>query len=42
MNAGIRAWIDRHHLLSFVAIAYAFTWTIQGQSITSKAHNPFQ
>jgi len=26
----IRTWIDRHRLPSFVAIAYAFTWTIQG------------
>jgi membrane protease YdiL (CAAX protease family) len=26
----VRAWIDRHRLASFVAIAYAFTWTIQG------------
>jgi membrane protease YdiL (CAAX protease family) len=28
--SGIRAWIDRHRLASFVAIAYAFTWTVQG------------
>ena len=26
----IRTWIDQHRLLSFVGIAYAFTWTIQG------------
>jgi len=30
MSRRIRAWTDRHRLLSFVAIAYAFTWTIQG------------
>jgi membrane protease YdiL (CAAX protease family) len=27
---GIRRWIDRHRLLSFLAIAYAFTWVVQG------------
>jgi len=26
----VRTWIDAHRLLTFVAIAYAFTWTIQG------------
>mgnify|MGYP006876402982 CR=1 FL=1 len=30
MGHSIRARIDRYRLLSFVAIAYAFTWTIQG------------
>ena len=28
--SSVRAWIDRHRLSSFVAIAYGFTWTIQG------------
>jgi membrane protease YdiL (CAAX protease family) len=26
----VRTWIDQHRLPSFVAIAYGFTWTIQG------------
>ena len=30
MSSSVRAWIDRHRLLSFIAIAYAFTWTVQG------------
>ncbi|WP_049981135.1 CPBP family intramembrane glutamic endopeptidase [Halolamina rubra] len=30
MSDRIRSWIDRHRLITFVAIAYAFTWTIQG------------
>jgi len=30
MGRGLRAWIDQHRLASFVAIAYSFTWTIQG------------
>ncbi len=29
-DAGARAWIDRHRLAAFVAIAYSFTWVIQG------------
>jgi len=30
MSSGIRALIDQHRLVSFVGIAYAFTWTVQG------------
>jgi len=30
MSSGIRALIDQHRLVSFVVIAYAFTWTVQG------------
>ncbi|MCU4802080.1 CPBP family intramembrane metalloprotease [Halobacteria archaeon HArc-gm2] len=34
-DAGVRAWIDRHRLASFVGIAYAFTWVIQGALLVS-------
>ena len=27
---GARAWVERHQLAAFLAIAYAFTWTVQG------------
>ena len=30
MNSRLRSWINRHRLLSFIVIAYTFTWTIQG------------
>ena len=29
-STGIRSWIERHQLAAFIAIAYAFTWVIQG------------
>jgi membrane protease YdiL (CAAX protease family) len=32
---GMRRRIDRHRVLSFLAIAYAFTWTIQGALLAS-------
>jgi membrane protease YdiL (CAAX protease family) len=35
MAPSVRSWIDRHRLLSFIAITYAFTWIIQGVVITS-------
>jgi membrane protease YdiL (CAAX protease family) len=28
--SGLRTWIDQHRLPSFVGVAYAFTWTVQG------------
>ena len=30
MSPSVRAWIDRHRLASFLVVAYAFTWSIQG------------
>ncbi|WP_336001491.1 CPBP family intramembrane glutamic endopeptidase [Halorientalis halophila] len=30
MASAVRSWVDTHRLVSFVGIAYAFTWTIQG------------
>ena len=30
MGSRIRGWIARHRLVSFLALAYAFTWSIQG------------
>ena len=30
MLPSVRPWIDRHRVASFLAITYAFTWTIQG------------
>ena len=32
---GIRRLIDRHRVLSFLAIAYAFTWVVQGALLAS-------
>jgi len=29
-RSGVRAWIDEHRILSFLAIAYSFTWVVQG------------
>lgn len=29
MNGAVRTWIDRHRLVSFLAITYAFTWSVQ-------------
>lgn len=30
MTHTLRSWIDHHRVASFLAIAYAFTWTVQG------------
>ncbi|WP_423999137.1 CPBP family intramembrane glutamic endopeptidase [Haloarcula salina] len=30
MALSVRGWIDRHRIASFLAVTYAFTWTIQG------------
>jgi membrane protease YdiL (CAAX protease family) len=35
MNDPIRSWIDRHRLASFLLVAYAFTWTVQGALLFS-------
>lgn len=29
MLGGLRAWIDRHRIASFLVITYAFTWSVQ-------------
>jgi membrane protease YdiL (CAAX protease family) len=34
-DSGISAWIDRHRLVAFLAVAYAFTWTVQGVVLAS-------
>jgi membrane protease YdiL (CAAX protease family) len=36
MNTPIRSWIDRHRLVSFLLVAYAFTWSIQAALFLSK------
>lgn len=35
MFRGLRSWIDRHRVASFLTIAYAFTWVIQGALLAS-------
>jgi membrane protease YdiL (CAAX protease family) len=30
MGSSVRAWIDRHRIVSFLAVTYAFTWLVQG------------
>ncbi|WP_336037250.1 CPBP family intramembrane glutamic endopeptidase [Halobacterium yunchengense] len=29
-DSTVGAWIDRHRILAFLAVTYAFTWTVQG------------
>ncbi|MGQ4555219.1 CPBP family glutamic-type intramembrane protease [Halobellus sp. GM3] len=29
-RAAVRSWMDRHRIASFLAVTYAFTWTVQG------------
>ena len=35
MSRGLRSWIDTHRVASFLTIAYAFTWVIQGALLAS-------
>jgi membrane protease YdiL (CAAX protease family) len=34
-GGGLRAWVDRHRIVAFLAVAYAFTWTVQGVVLAS-------
>jgi len=34
-DSGVRSWIDRHRIGTFLAITYAFTWVIQGALLAS-------
>jgi len=34
-DSGVRSWIDRHRIGTFLVIAYAFTWVIQGALLAS-------
>jgi len=34
-NSTVKTWIDRHRIGAFLAITYAFTWTVQGVLLAS-------
>jgi len=35
MTSSVRSWINQHRLLSFIAITYGFSWSVQGVLIAS-------
>ena len=41
MVSSVRSWIHRHRTVSFLAITYAFTWTIRGVLAASGIATPW-